>query len=141
MSFNKINSFEVDIVPIQDNDRVYHLSFNINNNSFYLFPCYIEKFTNNVLDDMKNIIDGKEKVIDLNFNYNYNLIEFRKDFIRFFLMNKNVSLYPLHQEITVFYENNNIVRNSLRTFLDKIKDRRDIFDEYYSSDFEDDEDV
>jgi hypothetical protein len=55
-------------------------------------------------------------------------------------MNKNVSLYPLQHEISVFYENNNIVRNSFRKFLDDVKKRKDIFeDEYYSSDFEDDE--
>lgn len=118
MSLIKINSFVLNIVPIKDNNEIGHLTLMINNNSFFVFPCYIvDKYSNSILDDLRDIVDGKEKIIDLNFNNNYNMIEFKKDKLRIFLMNENNEIFPLQQEIDLLYENNNIVRNSIRMFL------------------------
>jgi hypothetical protein len=50
-------------------------------------------------------------------------------------MNDNsTTIPPITQEISIIFENNNIVRNSLRDFLNNFKKEH----QYYSSDFEDD---
>ena len=131
----KVTSFNVSLNSIQNSDDMYHLFFNINDGNYFSFPCCIDKFNKYIIDDIDNIISGKEKTIDLKFNYNYNMIQFNKDTIRFFMMNDNsTTIPPITQEISIIFENNNIVRNSLRDFLNNFKKEH----QYYSSDFEDD---
>jgi hypothetical protein len=132
----KVNSFNVSLNSIQTSVDMYHLFFNINDGNYFSFPCSFDNFNKYIINDIDKIISGKEKTIDLKFNYNYNMIQFNKDTIRFFMMNDNsTTIPPIEQEISIIFENNNIVRNSLRTFVTNFRKE---YHQYYSSDFEED---
>ena len=117
-SFNKVNNFEISIEKIEDVINVVHLVIKINSFDYFRFPYY----TSNIYDlikSFKDIIEGKIKTISLNFNYNYNLMTFDKDRIMISLLNDKVSgTTNFVQEFRIFFENNSIVRNSLRQFIE-----------------------
>ena len=117
-SFNKVNNFEISIEKIEDVINVVHLVIKINSFDYFRFPYY----TSNIYDlikSFKDIIEGKIKTISLNFNYNYNLMTFEKDRIMISLLNDKVSgTTNFVQEFRIFFENNSIVRNSLRQFIE-----------------------
>jgi len=122
-SYLPVKNFEVSIEKIEDSTIVY-LVFKINDFNYFRFPYYGENVQTDLVDNFKHIVNGKEKTIDLNFNLNYNLIMFQKDHFMISLMNENNEIMKLIQEFRIIFENNAIVRNGLRKFIDDNNKRR-----------------
>lgn len=115
-----VKNFEVSIDKIENSDIVY-LVFKINDYNYFRFPYYGENVQTDLVENFRHIVNGKEKTIDLNFNLNYNLIMFQKDNFSIFLMNENNNSLKLIQEFRIIFENNSIVRNGLRKFMNNLK--------------------
>ena len=113
-----VSSFEISIDKFNERIDMVHLVLKINNLQYFRFPYYVKNIENNLIDVFKHIIKGKEKTVDLNFNSNYNLIQFQKDIITIFLLN---SVDEITQELKIVFENNSIARNGLRTFINNYK--------------------
>jgi hypothetical protein len=113
-----VNSFELSIDKFEERIELVHLVLKINGFQYFRFPFYTINIENNLIDVFNHIIKGKEKTVDLNFNSNYNLIQFQKDTITIFLLN---SVDTITQELKIVFENNSIVRNGLRKFIDNYK--------------------
>ncbi len=109
---------ELSIEKLEGRIDIFHLVLKIDNFQYFRFPCLTKNIENNLIDVFKHIIKGKEKIIDLNFDSNYNLIQFQKDIFSIFMLN---SVDNITQELKIVFENNSIVRNSLRTFVDNYK--------------------
>ncbi len=114
-TFTPIYNFELTIEKNEERIDLVHLVIKINNLQYFRFPCLTKNIENNIINVFKHVIEGKEKIVDLNFNFNYNLIQFQKDMISIFLLN---SVNNVTQELKVIFENNSIVRNGLRAFID-----------------------
>ncbi len=112
-----VKKFEVDIEKINDSDFVY-LVLKINDYNYFRFPYNNSNIVSDLIENFKHIINGKEKTIGLSYGLNYNLIMFQKDHFTFSLMNENNDSVKLIQEFRLIFENNSIVRNGLRKFID-----------------------
>lgn len=113
-----IYNFELTIEKNEERIDLVHLVLKINNFQYFRFPCLTKNIENNIINVLKHIIKGKEKIVDLNFNSNYNLIQFQKDMVSIFLLN---SVDNVTQELKVIFESNSNVRNGIRTFIDNYK--------------------
>jgi len=113
-----VYNFELSIEKLEGRIDIFHLVLKINNFQYFRFPCLTKNIENNLIVVFNNIIKGKEKIIDLNFNSNYNLIQFQKDIFSIFMLN---SVDNITQELKIVFENNSIVRNGLRTFVNNYK--------------------
>ena len=118
LTFIPVQNFELLIEKNEERTDLVHLVLKINNLQYFRFPYYIINIENNLIKFLKDVIDGKEKTVDLNFNSNYNLIQFQKDIFIIFLLNDDNTIT---QELKLFFENNSIVRNGLRLFIDNYK--------------------
>lgn len=118
LTFIQVQNFELLIEKNEERTDLVHLVLKINNLQYFRFPYYIINIENNLIKFLKDVIDGKEKTVDLNFNSNYNLIQFQKDMFIIFLLNDDNTIT---QELKLFFENNSIVRNGLRLFIDNYK--------------------
>lgn len=116
-SYLPVKNFEVSVEKI-NNSAIVYLVFKINDYNYFRFPYYEENVHPDLVDNFKHIVNGKDKTIDLNFNLNYNLIMFQKDHFIISLMNENNNSIKLIQEFRIIFENNSIVRNGLRKFID-----------------------
>ncbi len=112
-----IKNFEVNIEKINETDFVY-LVIKINDYNYFRFPYNGSNIISDLIENFKHIINGKEKTIGMNDGLNYNLIMFQKDHFTFSLMNENNDSVKLIQEFRLVFENNSIVRNGLRKFID-----------------------
>ena len=115
-----VKKFEVNIEKINESDFVY-LVIKINDYNYFRFPYNESNIATDLIENFKHIINGKDKTIGMNNGLNYNLIMFQKDHFTFSLMNENNDSIKLIQEFRLVFENNSIVRNGLRTFIDEHK--------------------
>ena len=103
LTFIPVQNFELLIEKNEERTDLVHLVLKINNLQYFRFPYYIINIENNLIKFLKDVIDGKEKTVDLNFNSNYNLIQFQKDMFIIFLLNDDNTIT---QELKLFFENN-----------------------------------
>ena len=117
-SINSVKSFEISILNIPNRIDVVYLNFTINDFTHFKFPCYSFEIDKIMIKDFKHIINGDEKTLDLHFETLYNLIEFKKEYFSVYLMNSSNDLFQEHE---IVFENNSIVRNGIRTFINNYK--------------------
>jgi len=121
-SFTKVNSCVVSSEKDNNRPHISYLIFQINGINYFRFPCYSSKINTEIINNFKHILEGKERDINLNFYNNYNLIMFEKEFLTISLLNENTSVSNLIQEFKICFENNSIIRNSLRLFIDEFEE-------------------
>ena len=101
----------------QKENNILHIQFIINHIHNFVFPCYEENIVD-IISDFKDIIKGKSKTLSLNFNNNYNFIKFEKNYVEISLLNELIyENIRINQENKISFENNNIIRNSMRDFI------------------------
>lgn len=115
---NSVKNFEITITNIPNRIDVAYLNFRVNDFNHFKFPCYSYEVGKNMIKDFKHIINGDEKTLDLHFETLYNLIQFKKDYFAVYLMNRSDDLFQEHE---IVFENNSIVRNGIRMFMNNYK--------------------
>jgi hypothetical protein len=113
-----INDFRISIKNYQDSNDIIILEFYLNNSNFMNFPFYKKNILEEIILKFKKVIDGKQSVINLNFQNDMNtsnILQFEKDYILFNIVR---TINNFTSEIYLKCENNSIVRNELRNFID-----------------------
>ena len=81
-----INDFRISIKNYQDSNDIIILEFYLNNSNFMNFPFYKKNILEEIILKFKKVIDGKQTVINLNFQNDMNtsnILQFEKDYILF----------------------------------------------------------
>ena len=114
-----INDFRISIKNY-NSDNIIVLEFYLNNSNFINFPFYKKNIYTELISKFKKVIDGKEVTINLNFENDEktsNILQFEKDYVLFNIVR---TIDNFNSEIYLKCENNSIVRNELRNFIDNI---------------------
>jgi hypothetical protein len=116
-----INDFRISIKNYEISNDIIVLEFYINNSNFINFPFYKKNIFEELILKFKKVIDGKQSVINLNFindENTSNILQFEKDYVLFNIVR---TINNFTSEIYLKCENNSIVRNEIRNFIDNYK--------------------
>jgi hypothetical protein len=109
-----IQDFEIRKTPALKDD-VINLEFYINQSNFITFPFYIKNIENEITDKFKQVLAGKEVVINLSLDSGSSkLFQITKSYSLINVLRKDEGL---SEEIYLKLENNSIFRNALRQFI------------------------
>ena len=129
MTYISIQNFEIRRVPVPNRSDIIYLQFFINQSNFLSFPFCIKNIENEIIEKFKKVLLGKEVVINLNLEQTgedeSNILQVKKEYILFDVMKRTgdtataeaESVQALRQETYLILENNPIVRNSIRQFI------------------------
>ena len=124
MTYISIQNFEIRRVPVPNRSDIMYLQFFINQSNFLSFPFYINNIENEIIDKFKKVLLGKEVVMNLSLEQTgedeSNILQIKKEYILFDIMKRTgdtASPQALRQETYLILENNSIVRNAIRQFI------------------------
>ena len=127
MTYISIQNFEIRRVPVPNRSDIIYLQFFINQSNFLSFPFYIKNIENEIIEKFKKVLLGKEVVINLNLEQTgedeSNILQVKKEYILFDVMKRTEdtataeAVQALRQETYLILENNPIVRNAIRQFI------------------------
>lgn len=127
MTYISIQNFEIRRVPVSNRSDIIYLQFFINQSNFLSFPFYIKNIENEIIEKFKKVLLGKEVVINLNLEQTgedeSNILQVKKEYILFDVMKRTEdtataeAVQALRQETYLILENNPIVRNAIRQFI------------------------
>jgi len=127
-SYIKVNNFEIEYIQVENRIDLFILKFIFNKNNIISFG-YFKSNYKNLINIFDSIINGNKGLLELDINTknitgNYFVLNFDKDFLNFkrCINNYDISTKYLPGEfLDIYFENNSIVRNSLREFIDKFE--------------------
>ena len=127
MTYISIQNFEIRQVPVSNRSDIIYLQFFINQSNFLSFPFYINNIENEIIEKFEKVLLGKEVVINLNLEQTgedeSNILQVKKEYILFDVMKRTgdtataEAVQALRQETYLIHENNPIVRNAIRQFI------------------------
>lgn len=127
MTYISIQNFEIRRVPVSNRSDIIYLQFFINQSNFLSFPFYINNIENEIIEKFKKVLLGKEVVMNLNLQQTgedgSNILQIKKEYILFDVMKRTgdtataEAVQALRQETYLILENNSIVRNAIRQFI------------------------
>lgn len=127
MTYISIQNFEIRQVPVSNRSDIIYLQFFINQSNFLSFPFYINNIENEIIEKFEKVLLGKEVVINLNLEQTgedeSNILQIKKEYILFDVMKRTEdretteAVQALRQETYLILENNSVVRNTIRQFI------------------------